>query len=158
MRRFGPQVEQSIVAARELGAKVSVFDDAGCLLWYCGEWEAEVGKMEQWKEALGLGWLEFVHPDDLDTVMAWTRAGDGAEVKFRSMAAEGHGWQWVVLRRWRVGLYWLAIGDRKTQERTILPAPDTMFAVGLAAAEWVRSAWEGAWWAAGRGREARLRL
>jgi hypothetical protein len=151
MKRFGPEVQASLEATREAGCKASIFDDEGCLLWYCEDWETAVGSMDQWQEALGLGWLEFVHPADLEMVLAWTRAGAGEVVEFRSMAADGHGWQWVVLQRWRVGLYWLAIGDRTTKERVIRPAPDTVFALGVAAAELVRGAWGGSWWAASGG-------
>jgi hypothetical protein len=112
LKRFGREVELSIKAARDSGAKVSIFDDNGCLLWFCQGWEGDVGNMEAWREALGRGWLEFIHHDDLPQVTGWIAAGDGAIVKFRSVAPDGAGWQTVVLRKRRVGLYWLAVGER----------------------------------------------
>jgi hypothetical protein len=113
MHRFGPEVARSIAAARQTGAKVSIFDERGFLLWYCDHWECDVGRMHEWNVALGRGWLEFVHPGDLPAVAAWFTAGDGAEVLFRTSTPDGKEWQAVVLKKRRVGLYWLAVGDRR---------------------------------------------
>ena len=117
MRRFGPEVVASIEAGRKLGIKMSLFDDNGCLLWFCAEWEMDVGRMEQWKIALGLGWLEFIHEEDLAAVRAWIRLGEGAEVVFRSAGGPGEPWQIVALKKHRVGLYWLAVGNRRMDLR-----------------------------------------
>jgi hypothetical protein len=114
MNRFGPEVERSIRAAKQCGAKVSVFDDDGHLLWFCDNWQTDVGKLEQWNVALGLGWLEFVHHDDLPNVQKWIRATKCATIKMRTHSGKPEGgWVAVVMTKKRVGRYWLAVGDRK---------------------------------------------
>lgn len=131
MHRFGREVTRTIIEARSLGVKVSVFDDAGCLLWFCESWEKAVGGMvAEWSEALGHGWLEFVHPDDLKAVLKWCDCKRNATVKFRTTAGRDmEKWQWVVLSKKRVGLYWVAVGDRReiTVDEPLHPGPNTEF-------------------------------
>jgi len=123
---------------------VSLYDDHGCLLWYCQNWERAVGSMDRWKEAMGKGWLEFVHPEDIDAVTLWIRAGDGARVRFRSVSPDGKGWQAVILQKHRVGLYWLAIGEHVPIPGAVfLPGPDCVMlgAVLLAGVDWLQAVW-----------------
>ena len=143
MHRFGAEVQRAIVAARAAGAKVSIFDDRGCLLWFCGDWEKQVGSMDQWREALGSGWLEFVHPHDLQAVEEWIAAGDRSEVRFRSIGPAGGGWQVVYLKKRRVGLYWLAVGDQRAAAADETnDATGIIFGTLLAALPWLEH-WSG---------------
>lgn len=132
MHRFGPEVLETIRRAREHKVKVSIFDDRGCLLWFCEEWESEVGVMEKWKEALGLGWLEFVHSDDVKKCIEWIAAPDGAILHFRSVHPTQKGqWQKVTLIKRRVGLYWVAIGERNVLDNVeVPPNTDAVFCLG----------------------------
>lgn len=132
MHRFGPEVLESIRRAREHRVKVSVFDDAGCLLWFSEEWESEVGAMEKWKEALGRGWLEFVHGDDVQRCLDWIAGPDGAILNFRSVHPTERGqWQKVTLIKRRVGLYWVAIGERNSVASVdVPPNTDAVMAIG----------------------------
>lgn len=141
MNRFGPEVEETIKLARAKGAKVSVFDDRGCLLWFCDCWEADVGTVQRWAQALGWGWLEFVHEEDVASVRSWIEGPDGMLVEFRTVAPEDPSkWTTVRLIKHRVGLYWVAIGVRRS-------LGEQGAAVLVAAATFISSLGNTPWWA-----------
>jgi len=135
MHRFGAEVEQSLKAAREAGQKVSVFDDHGCLLWFCQDWETEVGSMERWAQALGSGWLEFIHEEDVAIVRDWIKIRGPATVRFRSVHSHGQGWQEVVLTKRRVGLYWVAVGERGAEGPELPGTSCVLISLALAAVQ-----------------------
>ena len=114
MKRFGAAMEREIKIALTARSKVSVFDDDGHLLWFCENWEAAVGRLESWSEALGHGWLEFVHHDDLAAVHQWIKCPTKATIRMRTHSGtpDGH-WVGIAMSKRRVGRYWLAIGDRR---------------------------------------------
>lgn len=114
MHRFGPEIEKILRTAKTENTKISIFDDAGCMLWFCENWEGVVGNMKSWAQALGFGWLEFVHPDDMDACKKWIAAGDGAVLVARSVHPTiADRWQTFCLVKKRIGLYWVCVGDRR---------------------------------------------
>jgi hypothetical protein len=81
------------------------------LLWFGGGWEG-IGM----KEALGTGWLEFIHPDDFEGFMAWRINPKPAASKFRVLFRTG--WACVAMTRRRAGDCWLVITELQNCEVT----------------------------------------
>ena len=69
--------------------------------------------MQHWAEALGHGWLEFIHADDMEACKRWIAAGDGALLVARSIHPQDpNSWQRFCLVKKRIGLYWVCLGER----------------------------------------------
>lgn len=101
--------------------KISIFDDQGRLLWYSPDWSRAGGPIPNRDEPLGLRWLEFIHPHDLERVRAWSLSQEeGAGVAFRAHSGNTRNiWLDCVLIKHRAGRYWLATGDN-----AVSPTPD----------------------------------
>lgn len=72
--------------------------EPGVWTWASPQWTAYTGQRSE--EALGLGWLDAVHPDDRDAAhTAWAAAeADGFEVEFRLRSADDGLWRWFKTR------------------------------------------------------------
>ena len=118
--RVDPVFLDLIHAAGRDRLKISIFDAQGRLLWYSPEWAEHTGPAATQAEALGVRWLDFVHPEDAPAARAWILSPiDGLAVWFRAHSANAADlWLEVAMVKRRAGAYWVATGDNR-----IAPVP-----------------------------------
>jgi hypothetical protein len=116
---------EKIIAAHQVGLKVTVFDDEGHMLWYSPEWvDAGEGKMDNPSEGLGLKWQEFIHARDISAVREFLRGPDGASVRFLAQGTKPNLWLVCAMVKRRIGRYWLAVGDNRIARPDEVPSDD----------------------------------
>jgi hypothetical protein len=89
-------IATGIRLAKSADANTCLMGPAGNLLWSSDQWKVgKDGAGTGWGNALGWGWIEFIHPCDVRRVEEWLKfAGEEELVLFYSEHTEKRG-EWI---------------------------------------------------------------